>query len=167
MAPSFSLSPPASVLPHGSFFLTAPPAHVLPHCPSSAGSLSNCRRIVGPVSEANTAAVGDCFDCALHVHPLISNWSKSKVIKRANLEGIKKFGAEKEEISEGSNDGMNNDYLNTPECNENPGHEYKEVDHLKDDEKFDVCHGAGGTRQAVVEKAVQSRRRWWLGSWQP
>ncbi|XP_062227493.1 uncharacterized protein LOC133925653 [Phragmites australis] len=40
-------------------------------------------------------AVGDCFDYALHEHPLIKNWGGNKVVKRAHLEGIKKFGAEK------------------------------------------------------------------------
>ena len=31
----------------------------------------------------------------MHEHPLIKNWHQAKVIKRARLEGIKKFGAEK------------------------------------------------------------------------
>ncbi|CAN6242048.1 unnamed protein product [Urochloa humidicola] len=40
-------------------------------------------------------AVGDCFNYALHEHPLIRNWDHNKVVKQARLESIKKFGAEK------------------------------------------------------------------------
>ncbi|CAL4992190.1 unnamed protein product [Urochloa decumbens] len=40
-------------------------------------------------------AAGDCFNYALHEHPLIRNWDHDKVVKRARLESIKKFGAEK------------------------------------------------------------------------
>lgn len=31
----------------------------------------------------------------MHQHPLIKNWDEAKVIKRAHLQAIKKFGAEK------------------------------------------------------------------------
>ncbi|CAN6293302.1 unnamed protein product [Urochloa humidicola] len=40
-------------------------------------------------------AAGDSFDYALHQHPLIQNWDHNKVLKRARLESVKKFGAEK------------------------------------------------------------------------
>ncbi|KAG8049650.1 hypothetical protein GUJ93_ZPchr0009g1467 [Zizania palustris] len=34
----------------------------------------------------------DCFDYALHERPLIGNWDGNKVVKRAQLEGVKKIG---------------------------------------------------------------------------
>ncbi|CAO1946052.1 unnamed protein product [Urochloa humidicola] len=40
-------------------------------------------------------ANGDGLEYALHQHPLIRNWDEDKVIKRARLQAIKKFGAEK------------------------------------------------------------------------
>lgn len=41
---------------------------------------------------------GDCFDYDLHEHPLIKNWHEAKVLKRARLEGIKKFPAEEVDL---------------------------------------------------------------------
>ncbi|CAL4888570.1 unnamed protein product [Urochloa decumbens] len=40
-------------------------------------------------------AAGDGLEYAKHQHPLIRNWDEDKVIKRARLQAIKKFGAEK------------------------------------------------------------------------
>jgi len=40
-------------------------------------------------------ASGDGLDYALHQHPLIRNWNEDKVLKRARIQAIKKFGAEK------------------------------------------------------------------------
>ncbi|XP_062206784.1 uncharacterized protein LOC133908675 isoform X2 [Phragmites australis] len=104
-------------------------------------------------------AAGNCFDYALHEHPLIKNWGGNKVVKRAHLEGIKKFGAEKvvirlelndseartdsdhleEEIGEGSSEGMNNDYFKNVDFTDNGEKEGKNLDGSNDDEKGDGC----------------------------
>ncbi|CAL4992858.1 unnamed protein product [Urochloa decumbens] len=51
-------------------------------------------------------AAGDGLEYAKHQHPLIRNWDEDKVIKRARLQAIKKFGAEKVQQEEVNGDNL-------------------------------------------------------------
>ncbi|CAN6202696.1 unnamed protein product [Urochloa humidicola] len=101
-------------------------------------------------------AAGDCFNYALHEHPLIRNWDHDKVVKRARLESIKKFGAEKvvihleaneskvcpddnleQESGDQYDEGMRHENFENKEWNENVDQEEINQDDLHGDSKDD------------------------------
>ncbi|TVU48971.1 hypothetical protein EJB05_00260 [Eragrostis curvula] len=104
-------------------------------------------------------ADGDCFDYAKHEHPLIKNWSTTKVKKRALIDGIKKFGAEKvlirlevkhnecpdsdhldEEIYEEDTEGVNVEFSKYKECSDQDEKEEINLEGLHKAEQSDECH---------------------------
>ncbi|CAN6303480.1 unnamed protein product [Urochloa humidicola] len=101
-------------------------------------------------------AAGDSFDYALHQHPLIQNWDHNKVLKRARLESVKKFGAEKvvfhlepneckvcpdgnldQESGDQYNDGMRHGNFESKDWNENVDQEEVNQGDLHGDSKDD------------------------------
>ncbi|TVU43908.1 hypothetical protein EJB05_03328, partial [Eragrostis curvula] len=83
-------------------------------------------------------ADGDCFDYAKHEHPLIKNWSTAKVKKRALLDGIKKFGAEK--IYKEDTEGVNVEFSKYMECSDQDEKEEINLEGLHKAEQSDECH---------------------------
>ncbi|TVU17313.1 hypothetical protein EJB05_33337, partial [Eragrostis curvula] len=111
-------------------------------------------------------ADGDCFDYAKHEHPLIKNWSTAKVKKRALLDGIKKFGAEKvlirlevkhnecpdsdhldEEIYKEDTEGVNVEFSKYKECSDQDEKEEINLEGLHKAEQSDECH-----RKRIINK---------------
>ncbi|RLM99148.1 hypothetical protein C2845_PM06G32430 [Panicum miliaceum] len=92
---------------HGAWctWWSAPPASAIrtasPRPSSTAGEMNRRIGLAGNLALFQVwffehfQAIGDGLDYAMHQHPLIRNWNEDKVLKRARIQALKKFGAEK------------------------------------------------------------------------